>query len=239
MMMISKIKPMKQTLTFLFLLCSLFAIGQSKIQGIGMFKINKFTVADMDTFISNNYYKKVVVKTIMESVNSYHDRGTIQELMPDTTNWPNSPILSHLCKNVKVYYIPLLTISDIVVERTYLTFYNNLLSMVSTNYTKEIIEAFELKYGVVEIKKEEKASTCKEPNTINGASYLRVWTNDQILCKALFSFYWNDKCDLDSSGSIWIYEQNINTEIDNCDTKERTRLEKIQTALKKKKLEGF
>lgn len=159
---------MKSTITFLFIAISIIAVGQSKIEGIGKFKLGKTTVGYIDTLCQENHFKKIKVREqptlnpkilTIDYEKLLNNKDQIIEFLPDTIYCMN--IYSRLCKKARVFAIPKITISGIVFSKTILTFFDGVLINIRTDYHTEIEDAIKLKYGNPFIMKDKKSKAWK------------------------------------------------------------------------------
>lgn len=125
---------MKTLSTLAFLLITLAASAQSKIEGVGPFKINKTTLAQLPQLA-----QELGVK--------------FEEVLPDTAEAIQSGQVGRhfaegsFCSYTKVYTSRLINLAGLDFKNVYLTFYKgNLISFRSLG-TPEIERAFTEKYG--------------------------------------------------------------------------------------------
>lgn len=242
-----KYQNMRSIITFLILSISLITVGQNKIEGIGKFKLKKTTIKYIDTLCIEKNFERQPIRTIREYFNSKHKINLIVEVFPDTVKFEVSPLSipnSHFCKVTRVFFIPRITISGIEVSGTFLTFYNDTLVEILSDYSNEVVDAFELKYGKPEIDKKEKEENCidKETGTTKSTistTYYQRWNNNDIKCSAILEDYYDDNCEKTNFGLITISCLRFQEKIYDCDNQEKERIRKNQDVLKKKKLNDF
>lgn len=218
--------------------------GQDKIEGIGKFKLKKTTTAYLDTLVKEKDFDRETIKNYDDYFKLMYKKDKLAEMFPDTVTTYNSPPYSHYCKDTRVFYIPKMTISEIELKDTYLTFYKDTLVDIHTDYTSEIVEAFELKYGKSEIDKKEKEVKCTLKLTGGTITYTETmfyqyWENGNIKCTAAIGDYRDSKCEKQSISYISISIEKVSEKIRECDDKERDRLKNRQDKEKKKKLDDF
>lgn len=235
---------MRLLISLPFLLFAIATFGQDKIEGIGKFKLKKTTIAFLDTIVKEKKFDREVIKSYDEYFKIMYKKDKLAELFPDTVKIYNSPPYTHYCQDTRVFYIPKMIISDIEIKDTYLTFYKDTLVNINTDYSSEIVEAFELKYGKAEIEKKEKEVKCTLKLTGSTISYTETmfyqyWSNDNIKCTAAIGDYRDSKCEKQSLSYISISVEKISEKIRDCDDKEKDRLKSKQNAEKKKQLDDF
>ncbi|MBS1775900.1 MAG: hypothetical protein JSS64_06415 [Bacteroidetes bacterium] len=235
---------MRPLISLLFLFFSATTFGQDKIEGIGKFKLKKTTIAYLDTLVKEKDFDREVIKSYDDYFKIMYKKDKLAELFPDTVKTYNSPPYTHYCKDTRVFYIPKMTISDIEVKDTYLTFYKDTLVNINTDYSSEIVEAFELKYGKAELEKKEKEVKCTLKLTGSTISYTETmfyqyWDNGNIKCTAAIGDYRDSKCEKQSLSYISISIEKISEKIRECDDKEKDRLKNRQNTEKKKQLDDF
>ena len=227
-----------------FLLLSIRSFGQNKIEGIGKFKIKKTSVAYLDTLAKEQELDRETISTFDDYFKMRYKTNKLAEVFPDTVDTYKSPSYAHYCKDARVFYIPKMKISEIELKDTYLTFYKDTLIQINTDYSSEVTEAFELKYGKAEIEKKEKEVKCTlkmtgTDVTYTETMYYQYWENGSIKCIAAIGDYRNSKCEKTTLSYISISTEKVNEKIRDCDTKERDRLDSKKKAEKKKQLDNF
>lgn len=233
------------TLLIIFLLVfSQTSLAQDRIEGFGSFKLRKSTVSIIDSIAKEKKLKIMQTSSFQEVFSSRRRDDVILELVSDTVKTYLSPSYSHLCPNVRVFQFPSLTISGIDFENFILTFYNDTLVEIHSDWSKEITEAIEIKYGKTEIERKTEKTTCTLKLTGTEVSYeddmfYQRWHNGPITCTVAIGSYRNSKCEKSSLAYIVMNLSGMSEEIRKCDTRERERLQTAQREEKKKQLDGF
>ncbi len=242
---------MRKPILLLFFFCSFLSVlsfGQNKLEGIGKFKIKKTTTAYLDTLSKEQDFERTTIKSFMDNFMLTNQINKIAEIFPDTVNTYNSPPNAHYSKDVRAFYIPTIKISEIDISNTYLIFYKDTLVGINTNYTSEIADAFEVKYGNPAISKMEKVVKCTLKLTGGIVTYVDTtfyytWENGEIKCIAAISDYHNSECEKKKFSYISINIEKISQKISDFDFKESERImnknKVIQNNEKKKKLTDF
>lgn len=217
---------MNRTFLFLLLFFSTALFGQNKIEGIGQFKLKKTSIAFLDSLAKEKYFDKFV------------------EISPDTADKYNSSPYAHLCKDARVFYIPEIKISEIKMKEMYLTFYKDTLISINTDWSEEIVEALELKYGSGELKKKDKEVKCTlnstgETVTYTETMFYQYWENGNIKCTAALGDYHDSNCEKQTLSYIEISVENKMSKIIDCDNKEKRRISNKINSEKKKQLDDF
>lgn len=235
---------MIKTIVPFLLLLSFSALGQNKIEGIGKFKLKKTTTALLDTLAKEQDFDRITIKSFEEYFGLRYKKNKIAEVFSDTVKSYNSPPYSHLCKNVRVFYLPKIKISDIDISEMYLTFYDDTLIDIHVDYNKDVVEALELKYGAPVLDTKEKEVSC----TVNltGATvkytetmYYQKWENGNIKCTAAIGDYRDSKCEKQVLAYITISIEKFSEKIRDCDESEKDRIKNKENTEKKKKLDDF
>lgn len=132
----------------LICLCfSITSLGQSKIEGIGQFKIDRLTKSQFLAIVTSNGYKLAVIRSKNESYYYTTSKHTIYELQPDSLDIENSPSKANFCAETTVFFLSDTIIAGIRIEKIFLTFFKDTLANIQLLYSDEIAAAFKLKYG--------------------------------------------------------------------------------------------
>lgn len=222
---------------------SVASIGQDKIEGIGKFRLKSTTTEYLDTLAEEKSLKRNSVGNLGDFFNIYK-KDELVELIPDTLKDYLSPPHASLCKDVRVFYIPQMTVSTIVLKETFLTFYRDTLVAINTNWTNEIVEALELKYGKGHLDKKEKEVSCtsslsESSTTYTETMYYQTWQNGDIKCTAALGNYRDSKCEKKTMSYISISVEKVSIMIFDCDRQERSNLNDKKKIEKRKQLEDF
>ena len=233
---------MKQLL-FVFTVACISASAQSKIEGIGRFKILKTKVSVIDSILSETSYAFNKVS----SMRDFYQKSTIQnsicELTIDTNTTSQIPF-SHYCKWVKTFFIPKIKIADIPISNVYLTFYKDTLIEFKCDGSIAISEALDLKYGQSKVTKTEKKSTCtlksiKESMPFIETTYFSTWGTGDVTATGIVSDYRDSDCEKKVMNSLHISSLKYGKEIYTCDDKEEAILRAKAEERKRKKLTDF
>lgn len=233
----------KTILPFLLLLSSAL-FGQSKIEGIGKFKLKRTVTAFLDTLAKEQDFDRTTMSNYDDYFKLRYKKDKIAEIFSDTIKSYNSPPYAHLCKDVRVFYLPKIKISDIDISELYLTFYKDTLIDIHVDYSKEIVDAFELKYGKPELETKDKDVTCTLRLTGSDIKYTETmyyqrWENGNIKCTAAIGDYRDSKCEKQILSYISISIEKLSEKIRDCDDKEKDRIKNKQNTEKKKQLDDF
>jgi hypothetical protein len=235
---------MKNSILPLLLMIASSLFAQNKIEGFGKFKIQKTTISYLDTIVKEQKLDKVKMTSFDDYMKLRYKKDKIAEVFSDTINRYNSPPYAHSCPNARVFYIPKIAIADITFSDTYLTFFNEILVDIKTDYTSEIVEALELKYGKPAIDKKEKEVQCTLKLTGSNLTYTETmyyqkWENGEIECTAAIGDYRDSKCEKKTLSYIIIGLSDKKKEIVECDIAVNERVENKQKNEKKKQLSDF
>ncbi|MDD2307710.1 MAG: hypothetical protein PHP53_23610 [Prolixibacteraceae bacterium] len=235
---------MKSFITFLFFAFSLITVGQTKIEGIGKFKLKKTTTAYLDTLCKEQGFVRIPIKNYEMYLGVKNDVNKLIEFYPDTTNLRDGIMYAHHCKNVRAFLMQRITISGIEISGTFLTFYNDTLVQIRTDYNNKIVEAFTLKYGNPELSKKEREVECTLKETgvdikLLSATYYQTWGNDNIKCSAVLGDFRDRNCEKKNISFIKINIDEYLDKIMKCDDQEKERIRTLQEIEKKKKLDDF
>lgn len=218
--------------------------SQTAIEGLGKFKLLKVTTAYLDTLAKEKSLDREKIKTSQDNIRFNNRKGKLAEIFPDTVDSYKSPIYAHQCRSVRVFFIPSIDFSGIELANTYLTFDNDTLVDIQTDYKTEVIEALKAKYGNPEIEKKENEEKCKFSYSGNEVKftetmYYQKWSNARIKCVAVIGSYRNSQCEKKTLSYINISVEGKTTEIVKCDLLIQAELEKVRTANKKTQLSDF
>lgn len=226
------------------LFLSNISLGQDKIEGIGKFKIKKYTIDQLDTLVTDNYFMRQTVSNSKSFFNLYNKSDILIEIQPDTVEINMSIAYSLFCKKTRVFFIPKYSVAGIELKNTYLTFYNDTLTELQTDYTFDVINAIKLKYGEAKIDKKEKEISCELKLTgakvnYTETMYYQYWYNGSIKCTAAIGDYRNSKCEKKTISYITVNNEKNTDQINRCDEKEKQRLKNRLDDSKKRQLSDF
>ncbi len=199
----------------LLLICPFFAMSQSKIEGIGKYKIGKSTIAIIDSVKSELSYRFGM------GYSTY-----IFESVPDSTS--SDPTV--YCSGVRVFIsIEGLRISGIELGYTRFTFYRDTLIRMEFNYDFELEHFLTLKYGNPILKDESRTINCTYKLTGRSVAereerVTKTWSNGKIKATSKIDKRLNDKCKIEDSSFFKIELQPLASELDMCSQKEKNRL---------------
>jgi hypothetical protein len=233
---------MTRLFSLLFFTISISTISQNKIEGFGNYKINKMTVLSFQDFAEANSFK-------MGSINSFSEYSQfkkdnylpylrnkkvfVAEVFHNSLKNYNSPPNSNICKNSRVFYIPATEIATIKFEETFLTFFNDTLVRIDTDYNSEIEKPLKLKYGEPKTTNYSDTINCIEEisekkYTETEKSIFKVWENGNINCTLLLASKFNNECEKELLSAIFIELDGKKKEIQDCHTKEINKRKKIE-----------
>jgi hypothetical protein len=191
---------MKFMLLLCFITISYICNAQEKISGIGKFKLRETTISIIED-LSKELKSKVVA---VNNFNDYYDlkrkpKNKILELLPDTTTKNNSPSYATEYPGYRVFYMPSYEISNIKIKDVVLLFLNNVLVELHCDYSRELNEAIELKYGTPKKENTEKDVNCTFVNSGNKITYKdetfrSLWINGDITWTSSIRRYYDSSC---------------------------------------------
>lgn len=194
---------MKPLFSFLMIL-STSSYCQSKISGIGVFKLKEMTVNDI-----NKYSSEIGIPIrntnelldVGEDLDEDKQTSRIFYLSPELNKDPLSRNIYYVNHpKVKVYLIDHFRVADMVLHDLKLEFYNDTLYSFYCNGSPKLDSALEIKYGQPQIKKDEKKVICKSiyGNTpLEEITFRLIWNNTpkNYIGESVTSLYYSNKCE--------------------------------------------
>lgn len=228
----------------MFYFISIGSVAQNKIEGIGKFKIQKTTTSSLDSIVKELDYDREKITSWDEYFKISSKENKIAEIFPDTVNKYGSLSYSTYCTTARVFYIPRFKVSGIELKNTYFTFYKDTLIKIKTDYSGDIIDAFETKYGKPVLDKSEKKVECTltytgTKVTYKETIYYQYWENENIKCTAAIGEYRSSNCERKILSYISVGIEKLEDVVRECDRKEKDRLNENLNFEKKKKLADF
>lgn len=190
-------------LLFVFFIVPTTAIAQSKIDGVGPFRIGKSTSSTLDKIASEN---NITINTRSTSMDRYLADGATYKITKNIflLKEPGEDEIQDSyykhSKDVKVYMIDYIEISSIPFIKLYLSFYKDTLYSIHTEGSTEIIEAMTTKYGEPKLnivrKKVKCTSRIAGNYEVEEITYNSEWTTGlaTIKAKSDVGVFYNSKC---------------------------------------------
>ena len=195
---IPKTIRMKTLKITIFIILSFFInqtiLSQTKIEGTGIFKIDKTNINVIDSLLNNGSK----LKTCSSSFNcqKYNDsKKTIYEMVNDSTD---INIFMPLLKGHRNFIIKEYIIAGIKIENLELDFYNNTLFKIKTEGNFELQSALNDKYDeILDVEKKEIiCSSVYGEYKREESTYTTTYRNDEtIKAIAILRKYYNSKCE--------------------------------------------
>jgi hypothetical protein len=210
--------------------CALLAIlflvhfaanGQDEIDGIGKFKLRKTLITSLDSIGKEYGYKKGKALTEWDCFHRQledqmnNSKGTCREVVPDDGTYRLN-IHSHNCKDVRVFNISKLRVAGIKIGNMFLTFRRDTLVAIEPAWSRDLVEAFQAKYGQGTREIVENESDCKVLGIKETIIYERWWKGD-ITCVVAIGDNYDTKCEQRASSYIGLVLPIVMEEILNCD----------------------
>jgi len=230
-------------LMLLFWLIPILNFAQSNIEGIGKFKIKKTTIAYLDTICKEQDLDRVIFRNFQDQMKGGR-RAKLAEIIADTLTMYSSPSHARFRKEVKVFYISKMRISTIDITNTYLTFYRDTLVDINTDFTLDISQALELKYGKGEVEQKDKIINCTITFTGQKVEHTETmfytrWRNGDITCTAAVGDYFDNECKKQSLSYISIITFKAYKKVGDCDEEMKAKIKARKDTNKKKELKDF
>ena len=207
-------------LFFLLTLITSESFSQTRMTGLGKFKIDSSTTEILNQLAAENNTKVGVANDLIQTAGDYSwsdKKHVIISLLSDSSSeneygiksFPDTKFIKHSL--VKSFYINFINLPGITLERVYLFFYSDTLYKIQCNLTSELIDAMNIKYGPSGIRKGEKIITCRsgvgiEYNEIE-ANYYYSWdiNNSKLECIAFNGSYFDSQCKKNYTSSFMVY----------------------------------
>jgi hypothetical protein len=249
-------------LVFLFLIVNNFIFSQDSIKpffnGFGLLKVNQTTISvikeletilDTKTRVINSTEEEYQFGKLLDKIeNSYsttnEKNGIICIMIEDSINKWKSPTNASSCNKVKTFKIGGYSVAGINIKNLTIKFYNDTLTEINCENTKELMEAIHLKYGEGEKKIENKEIECTLSLTGNIIKYEETtlteeWENNDIRAYEMNKKYYDSKCNPKYFHYLNIYSINKNDLIYECEESVETRRENKKNDEKRKSLDDF
>jgi hypothetical protein len=155
-----------------------FCVSQSKIDGIGIFKIGETKIKKINQILEDN-------KVELESYNNvkqtrwlkYQVNFVVAELFPNITDIDLNPLRTCFCPDVKVFFIKDYKIAGIYLVNIHLRFYKSTLIEFYCDSNEELLQALTTKYG----------------DPIPMENWKRIWDKSKNDSISFSSLFWNNK----------------------------------------------
>lgn len=216
---------MKKLIPFLFFALISATRPAEKIEGIGVFKIGQ-PIEFLDQFANENNAKIAIVDSYKEEANfGGKSKIAIAELVKNKNNKYDSPIEAPKCSLVRVFKISHYSVSGISFEKFTVSYYNDKLYEIETDYSDELRDALTVKYGEGKPSSRSKEVNCIYNLTGNKItkkefSQTDTWNNGTINCYATISKYYSDKCEERFLSYITVIDTIISKKSTDCFLKE-------------------
>jgi hypothetical protein len=233
--------------TFLYCLaisCIASTLGftQSKIDGIGKFKIGKADISIVDSVAAE-------LQTEIKPVDQGHkivDRTdkAVFELKVNKLKPYMTPAYTSYCPSVRVFYITTYTVADIEIKEIYLTFKDNMLIEFRSKSSTEIEKAIETKYGPKTPVVTKKQVKCRYKLTGNSVileniTYKKQWKNLNIVATTTLQSNYDDKCEKQYYNDLEIKDSAKIKIANDCEAQAKALEEKQTNQQERKKLSDF
>lgn len=199
-----------------------FCYGQSKIEGVGQFKIGKTTLAIIDELKSNGVF--------------------VKEMKPDTNKLNSVPFASY-CSQTRVFSLGTVTVSGVELQYPFLKFYNGILIDFYCDGTTSLSDALHTKYGNPAVKSEKKIINCSNALGVRTQQeetlFESTWSNGNILAVYVLNKRYDDQCKLDYVRSFHLYDIQASNQECSCNAVVLKRLQGKQTEQQKNNLKDF
>ena len=231
-------------LTFMPIISS----AQTKIDGIGQFRIGK-TTTDIVTQISDD--KHVKIKESHSPMDEYRVDGSLYKKTKnifivsdpnpgeiDNPNYFHNP--EHKC-----YFIDYYEVSSVPISKMYLHFFRDTLYSIRCDGGLELDEALTLKYGQPAIETETKKVKCSSRLAgefeVEERNHTSKWATgiDSIKAVSYTSMYYNSKCEKSFLSFFYITNEGISARLTSIELDYRANKKSQQSIEKKKALSGF
>ena len=217
----------------------LAASGQEqKISGIGIFKINSTTISIIND-IGKEFgvdIEKTASASQIYDLDYKHSKYVLQVIPP----------ISHatFCPGFSVYKISSYEISTFHFDEIYLTFLNDTLVSLKSNYVDDLANALETKYGKPENELNEKEITCTY--TYTGAEtkhkeqdLKQIWQNGNIHAEVYVWIYYTSDCKENTISGFYIEDSFKLKKIDEFNDFVKKRRDEEKNKELKSKSEGL
>lgn len=220
---------MKKLLLLGILILSISTFGQTKLDGIGIFRLGM----NEDTFLSK-------IDSLGYKGKECDDVLSL-ECRPSGMNYTK---IKSKAENVVTYILGNYEVAGENIEKLTLRFYNKDLFelSISDGYISDLIDKLELKYGEFDLDKKEGTTTCY----FNGKSYklpkvtyTKKYSNGDIKMNYSLIFTRNSKCDKTSYQFLGLYFKSIWNLVQDLERKEKEKESAKEREEEVKKLEDL
>jgi uncharacterized CHY-type Zn-finger protein len=143
------------------------------------------------TYANDNKFK-------LKQINNYSDEAKLKttkkyfvELLPNSDDRHKSPVYAILCDSVRVFMLSKNEVNGISIANMIFSFKNNLLYYFHCDYSSELGNAIETKYGKGQSKVEDEATSCGKETTIQ-----TIWNYENIQASANQRKSFNSLCEV-------------------------------------------
>ncbi|MVM34206.1 hypothetical protein GO755_29515 [Spirosoma sp. HMF4905] len=232
---------MKNIFTVILFSLSFYALGQDKIEGIGPFKIGQSNIKIIEN-IASELNIKVIRSNKSSDLDYPHSKSLIVEIETNLENAKGISEKASHCPFVIVYYISKYQVSGIELQSLFLTFRDEVLIKLETEWYFEIAKAIETKYGPGFKETRRIESDC--PTSDNNSSYIGVqrlvtWRNNDILAATYTSVVYDKACHINTSRGFFIEQPSKAIGLNLCERQGWLKAEAIKTKKEKESLKDF
>lgn len=204
-----KFNLMKKIITVLLLFFTLSTSAQV-IEGLGVFKINKTTILDIETYLEkeNYYYEKITSsRELVNLLNSPNNAAALIEKSGTRV------LYEPTCKHSKVIILNTLNIANLDLKKVILTFIDGVLVAIQGDGNSDLNKGFDEKYGKGKLEKKENKVECLYKLTgltreLTEQEFIQTWNteNNSIYIQSRLNTYFDKNCEKQSSYSFSITE---------------------------------
>ena len=155
----------KIKLLILLVLIGQLSFGQDKIEGLGPFKINSYTVSDLLSYAKEKDIDQIVIKDYMKQFDDYYGYVRNAKLLSfeiDTTGEVSKPYEVSYCPDQKVFMLRKFELAKMEFSSITLKFYKDTLyEIYITDPPYQFNDNIEAKYGEGRKKTEKKEESKK------------------------------------------------------------------------------
>lgn len=198
----------KTVIMFLFsLLCLCFVTAQSKINGVGIFKINQTKLDVIDSLSRSGY-------SLVECDNPSRctvGGTTSSKIIYELKKQPIYVVYYPLIDNMQVFVLSKYAIADFEIKKLYLNFYNGTLYKIQTDDLYPLVEKLELKYENT-LKTNTNTITCSSiygEFTREEKSFITTFRKDEIEAYSFLEARYDSKCKENYLGFFVIFDKKI------------------------------
>lgn len=229
---------MKKLFFLLFILIiNTINIYSQPVTGIGKLKLG-INISIINTFDYD-------IRRVYDITETFGSNNKIYEFVSDTNKLNQPTIYAKVDQRVRVFEVPKIRLNDLVeIKKVRLTFMNDTLVSIHCDYSAELNDALEIKYGKVETKIEETPHKFTKTYTgqeiiLTDVSYVKDWSSKGVSCFSYLSKYYSNSIE-PKYISYFVLENILCVKsIEEECLKYRERLNKRIEDKKKKSLEDF